>query len=304
MSRLPNPVDARTPVGWGEEVLTTPGRLSAADLAAVAALSERVVAADGGRLKLDAAARADRTDGVVDDLLWWRDGDLVGYLGFDVWGPTVEFAGMVDPAARGQGIGTALVEAAVQTARDRGLTGALLIVPRGSVAGQRIARRREAPLDHSEHALVLRSAPEPAAPDARTTLRPATRQDVPALSEVLTAAFGEPPQHLERVLAAPDDRTLLIEVDGEPAGTVRLTREVVEDLPAGGVYGFAVHPRFQGRGVGRDVLRRVSAQLFAEGVERVGLEVAVDNERALGLYTSVGFAPISTEDYYALPLNP
>jgi ribosomal protein S18 acetylase RimI-like enzyme len=34
----------------------------------------------------------------------------------------------------------------------------------------------------------------------------------------------------------------------------------------------------------------------------VHLEVAVDNDHALGLYTSLGFAPISTEDYYTLPL--
>jgi ribosomal protein S18 acetylase RimI-like enzyme len=31
------------------------------------------------------------------------------------------------------------------------------------------------------------------------------------------------------------------------------------------------------------------------------LEVDVDNDRALTLYTSVGFTPITTEDYFALP---
>jgi ribosomal protein S18 acetylase RimI-like enzyme len=35
-------------------------------------------------------------------------------------------------------------------------------------------------------------------------------------------------------------------------------------------------------------------------MRRVGLEVAVENERALGLYTSIGFRPVTTEDYYAL----
>jgi len=56
-----------------------------------------------------------------------------------------------------------------------------------------------------------------------------------------------------------------------------------------------------GRGIGRDVLRRVCQLLRGEGARHVGLEVAVDNERALGLYTSVGFTPVTTEDYYALP---
>ena len=33
----------------------------------------------------------------------------------------------------------------------------------------------------------------------------------------------------------------------------------------------------------------------------VHLEVATDNDRALSLYTSLGFRPVITEDYYALP---
>jgi ribosomal protein S18 acetylase RimI-like enzyme len=31
--------------------------------------------------------------------------------------------------------------------------------------------------------------------------------------------------------------------------------------------------------------------------------VDVDNDHALGLYTSVGFTPVITEDYYALPIS-
>jgi ribosomal protein S18 acetylase RimI-like enzyme len=30
--------------------------------------------------------------------------------------------------------------------------------------------------------------------------------------------------------------------------------------------------------------------------------VAVENDRALRLYTSIGFVPVATEDYYALPV--
>ena len=285
-------------------MISTPGRLGDDDLRAVAALEERVVAVDGGRLKLDRDGMRDRPDGAVEDFLWWQDDQLVGYLGFDTWGGrSIELAGMVDPAARGRGIGTALLAAALRQCRGRDLEQALLIVPRPSEAGHRTARRAGATPSHAEHALVLRERPAPGPVDPRTTLRRATAADVPALTAVLTEAFGRPPHDLAAVVAAPGDRTLVVEVDTEPVGTVRLTREHLEGRPAGGVYGFAVAPRAQGRGVGRDVLRRVSAQLFDEGLDRVGLEVAVENERALGLYTSVGFAPVSTEDYYSLPLG-
>ena len=98
-------------------------------------------------------------------------------------------------------------------------------------------------------------------------------------------------------LAGEREPTLLVERNGDPVGTLRVTLEGEE----GGVYGFVVDPALQGQGIGRDVLRRVCTGLLADGATRVGLEVAVQNERALGLYTSIGFRPRTTEDYYALP---
>ena len=38
------------------------------------------------------------------------------------------------------------------------------------------------------------------------------------------------------------------------------------------------------------------------GVTRLHLEVEVKNDRALGLYTSLGFTQTSTEDYFEIPL--
>ena len=49
------------------------------------------------------------------------------------------------------------------------------------------------------------------------------------------------------------------------------------------------------------MLRRVCQRLRADGAQRVGLEVEVDNEHALGLYTSLGFVRVTTEDYFRLP---
>lgn len=50
------------------------------------------------------------------------------------------------------------------------------------------------------------------------------------------------------------------------------------------------------------MLRRLCRDAFAAGATRVHLEVVVGNERALGLYTSLGFRQVATEDYYALPV--
>ena len=274
--------------------------LSARELRAVADLERRVLAADGGRLKLEWGMLKGRAGHDVEDLLWWDEDRLLGFLGLYGFGPpTVEIAGMVDASARRRGIATALLDAALALCRGRGYRRALLVTPRGSVGGRELARGRDAVLEHSEHALVLLDPPADGPADHRIELRRATRADVSELCRLLTAGFGGPGSDPLDLLAEEGARTLIVELESSVVGTVRVTR----DGDGGGVYGFVVDPAWQGRGIGRDVLRRVCRLLQAEGVRSVGLEVEVDNDRALGLYTSLGFTQVTTEDYYALPLR-
>jgi len=274
--------------------------LSPPDLSALAALEARVVAADGGRLKLEWGALRTRAGEDVEDLLW-REGDrLRGFVGLYAYGSSpVEIAGMVDPSARRRRIATALLDAALPICRERGYQRALLVVPRGSEAGRELALRRGAVLEHSEHALVLLDAPTDGPTDPRVTLRTAAPADAPDLSRLLTAAFGGVPSGLVDLLGETGKRTLMVEFDDSVVGTVALTR--TEE--SGGVYGFAVDPAWRGRGIGRDVLRRVCRRLRDEGARKVGLEVAIENDHALRLYTSLGFTQVTTEDYYALQLS-
>ncbi len=86
-----------------------------------------------------------------------------------------------------------------------------------------------------------------------------------------------------------------VQADGRPIGTVRL----IPEGDGAGVYGFVIEPDHQGRGIGRDVLHRLCRTARAA----VHLEVATDNDRALNLYTSLGFRPVITEDYYAMPVT-
>ena len=46
------------------------------------------------------------------------------------------------------------------------------------------------------------------------------------------------------------------------------------------------------------------AEVEAEGVADIGLEVSVTNDAALHLYLSCGFDVVGTEDYYAVGLGP
>jgi ribosomal protein S18 acetylase RimI-like enzyme len=272
--------------------------LSPRTLAELAELERRTVAADGGRLKLEWATLRGRTGERVEDVLWWDGGRLVGFLGLYTFGfPTVELAGMVDPDHRRRGIGSALLDEALRLCAERVAQRVLLVVPRGSTGGHALARARGGVLDHSEHALVLEGEPADGPTDPSIVLRPATRADAPTMAAMLTEAFGWiSADVMEREPDANDGQTVIIEKDGQVVGHVRITL----DGAVGGVYGFVVEAARRGQGIGRDVLRRVCRQLRADGAERVALEVEVDNEHALGLYTSLGFRPVTTEDYYRL----
>jgi ribosomal protein S18 acetylase RimI-like enzyme len=274
--------------------------LSSRTLDAIAELERRVVEADGGRLKLEWGRLRGRSGDRVEDLLWWEGDRLVGFLGFYGLDSAPELAGMVAPDARRRGIGSALLDAAVSLCRDRGDPPPLLIVPRPSEAGRRLAVRRGGVLDHSEHALLLVGEPTRAAREQPVGLRAATTADAPLIARLLKQGFGwRPPGDLPDRLDSPRERTAIVELDGSAVGTIRLSR----DERGGAIHGFVIEPSLRGRGIGRAALRQACEQLRAEGAPRIGLEVDVENDHALGLYTSVGFKPVITEDYFALPVD-
>lgn len=272
-------------------MLTLPRGLSPTELAAVVDLERRVLAVDGGRLKLELPTLRARSGERCEDVLAWQGDRLVGFLGtYAFGGATVELAGMVDPEVRRRGTGSALLTAGLELCGGAGL----LVVPRSSGAGTALALARGGELSHSEHALVLTGPAASGPADPELSLRAARPEDVDGVADLLAAGFGSPPDTAQ--VTSRLDGTQVAERDGSVVAALR----VEHDGDTAHVYGFVVAPALQGRGIGRDVLRRVCQDLAAHGAGRVGLEVATLNERALGLYTSLGFVPVATEDYYAV----
>jgi ribosomal protein S18 acetylase RimI-like enzyme len=271
--------------------------LSPDQLEAIAALERRVVTHDGGRLKLEWSRLRRRSGERAEDVLAWEREELVGFIG--LYGPgasQIELAGMVDPAHRRRGIGAALLEAALALSAAAGAREPLLIVPRQSVGGRALADRHRARFDHAEHALLLRGEPTDGPSDPLLSMRVAERRDVPAIMSLMSSGFGfAPPDTAER-LAEEGVRSFVFERAGRVVGTLR----ALLDEDGGSVYGFAVDPQWRGRGIGGDALRRTCRDLRERGASTVGLEVAVENDRALHLYTSLGFEPVITEDYWAI----
>jgi ribosomal protein S18 acetylase RimI-like enzyme len=266
-------------------------------LEAIAGLERRVVAADGGRLKLEWGSLRSRPIEETRDLLWWEDGRLLGFLGIYGSGRLqFELTGMVDPDARRRGIGRALLTAALPLVRARQHQRLLLVVPRCSEPGKLFARDAGMTYEHSEHALTIGAPPSDGEIDATLDLRQATIEDIPVLSELFRDGFGDDGYVDPARITSRESRMQMITLDGISVGTIALER----DRERGAIYAFVIGSGSRGRGIGRQALRRACVDLFDAGATHVDLEVEVENDRALSLYTSVGFERLATDDYYEL----
>jgi len=275
--------------------------LSPAELRALSELERLCVEHDGCRLKLEFPTLKARRGNRPSDFTWWEEGDLVGFAGVYQWRrEEAEVTGMVHPDHRRQGIFGHLVGEAMAELHRRAAARVLLVTDRGSEGGQGFVRSIGAVYEHSEHRMVQTHPPAGIAPDPLLRVRPAGLPgDATFIAGALAAAFGTP---------APDvvldegwdgsDRYLVVERDGELVGTLRVSRQEDRGVSSAGIYGFGIVPERQGRGIGRRVLADVVTSLRDEGVERITLEVAVNNDAALKVYESCGFERVGTDDYF------
>ena len=75
---------------------------------------------------------------------------------------------------------------------------------------------------------------------------------------------------------------------------------IADETEAGEYYldSIAVLPEFRGQGVARALINTFCEKAFAEGHNRVGLIVDIDNPRAERLYTSLGFERVGTRIFF------
>lgn len=237
-------------------------------------------------------------------LLAYVEGErLIGAAAIVNWGGGPEVALAVYPDRRRQGIGRALLGAALRTLREAGASEGLLVAHHQVATGPAFAQSVGGALRFSEHRLVLdparvnQSRPRHAA----LQMRPASAADIDVLARISAAAFADPEDDARTRVAAglqmPDRQYFLGELAGEPVGSLRVGRygSSVADVTA-----FGVLPARQGRGYGRQMLGDAVDLLLAERWPEIAIEVETENANALGLYQSVGFVVQSTFDYYAI----
>lgn len=273
--------------------------LSAAEIAAVDAMLDRVSDADGVSslsehtyLHILSGAAEGGSHALV------RDGaEVIGY-GFIDEGMG-EF--LVDPAARGQGVGRMLLEA--MTARDPQVriwahgqlpAARALAASAGLVAVRQLCR----------YTRSLTDLPQREVPGA-FTVRTFTPQDAEAWLDLNRQAFVDLPDQggwtradLDQRLGQPwfDPQGFLLAFD--EAGLAGFHWTKVHHGSIGEVYVLGVAPRTQGSGLGAALTCLGLRYLQSLGLSSVMLYVDTSNAAAVAMYTKLGFVRADCDVQY------
>jgi len=275
--------------------------LTPAEIAEIRRLAELCDAHDRATIRVNWDSLATRSAGETNDFLYYRDGRLIGVLSLYVFGRSeAEASGMVHPDERRRGVFRALVDAGVAELRRRGIPKLIFFCDHQSGTGLATLEALGAHYSYAEYRMDLDAPRMPEAFDERLHVERAGAADVDAVAQIIAQAFGQSAadvrEGIARSIASDVRRYYLGRLDGAPIGALNL---ILGEHDAG-IYGFGVVPELRGRGYGRQILARVIQYALAEGPRQVFLEVAPENDRALGLYQSVGFRETKRYDYYIL----
>jgi aminoglycoside 6'-N-acetyltransferase len=233
--------------------------------------------------------------------------------------PSVDIGLSVAEDWRGRGVGTALMGAAEDWARERGATRMILDLAADNAGAKRLYDR----LGYDVHGLLmdkpLHGEPSPgaAAPTGGgevvptidgelVRLRPLVESDREALISVLSDLTvvewwdtrGAEHSADELIAGEPGWFVWAIEVGGELAGSIQAAEEEDPDYRHAGIDIF-MSARFQGRGLGTDAVRTLAHWLLEErGHHRLTIDPAAANARAIRTYEKVGFKPVGIMRQY------
>ena len=127
--------------------------------------------------------------------------------------------------------------------------------------------------------------------------------DIDALMALENQSFAQPlaltRRQLRYLLRSPSASVHVLRYQGRVVGDALLLRRRRKDGVSARLYSIAIDASCRGKGFGRALLTNCLDVLKAEGVDRVMLEVDVENTAAIGLYESFGFRRVRRlKDYY------
>ncbi|MBO0962787.1 GNAT family N-acetyltransferase [Neobacillus sp. MM2021_6] len=249
----------------------------------------------GFQLKLNFEMLENRGNNRKEDFFHYEDGKLVGFLGSYGFGNKVELCGMVHPSYRRRGIFSSLLRMGIDEAKKQKYKTILLNAPTSSHTAKELLNTIPCTFSIAEYQMKWQETqlPEDSSVFLRSSFSKEDRETEIKL-DVMCFGFYENEAHgFEQVIENSSDQRLIIEVAGKSAGKMRVSELNGEAW----IYGFAVFPELQGKGIGRRALSKVIMMEHQKGLP-IFLEVEAKNAHALKLYESCGFRSYHSQDYY------
>ncbi|QIS17495.1 mycothiol synthase [Nocardia terpenica] len=280
----------------------------------ISALLERATVADGVAPISEQAVLSLTAPSAARHLPVLRDGEVVGYANLvPAHGDHPAMAeAVVDPRARGRGIGATLVSAALAAGgRDARVWAHGNLAPARAVAG-RLGLTMARELWQMKRSLATSELPELEVPGDLVLRTYAGPSDDAEVLRVNNAAFSWHPEQggwTEADIAVRRDSSwfdpagLFIAADPADPGRIlgfHWTKvHYDEDPPVGEVYVVGIDPAAQGRGLGRLLTLAGLRYLRERGLGEVLLYTEADNTAAVHTYTRLGFEPAHIDAAYA-----
>lgn len=270
--------------------------LTKKQLSEIKALQEVCEKKGGFQLKLNFDMLENRAENKKEDFFHYEDGQLVGFLGSYGFGNKVELCGMVHPDYRRRGIFSNLLEMGLEETKKQDIKTVLLNAPTDSQSAKEFLKNIPCTFEVAEYQMKWQKTE--LSIDPAVTLRPSvSKEDWDTEIQLEVSCFGftekEAQEYNEMIRDTGDDQNLIIELEGKTVGKMR----VAESDGEAWIYGFAVFPEHQGKGIGRKALSKVVKMEEQKGLS-IFLEVEARNAHALGLYESCGFRSYHSQDYY------
>ncbi|MDR6554399.1 GNAT family N-acetyltransferase [Paenibacillus qinlingensis] len=283
--------------------------LTPEELEEVRALWEICNTHEGIEIKLNWSTLSSRPVGVTNDFVYYENDRIIGFLAiYSFLSTEVEISGMVHPEARRRGIFGSLVQSAIEECRKREVPKLIFINEHRSKSGKAFLTKLSAYYSFSEYVMDLKEQIIPPVSDqTQVSIRLADTADTELLVKLNMSGFdmteGDTREYVSQTITGEKERTWIAEL-GENKEPIGKLGAMVEPGVSGFIYGFCVLPEVRGKGYGRQILSQTITELKQrDRAENIKLEVSVENEKALGLYESCGFATRNAQDYYVLLLS-
>lgn len=235
-------------------------------------------------------------------LLYYEQGQLIGFLGtYFFYEDAVEISLLINPFYRRRGIARTLINSILPLIKSQNYH--KLIFSNPAHINSEWLHALGFSYMHSEY-YMERDDLNPLLHYKQTlTFHTATVNDIPLLCEFDAACFPskevDSTERFQHLIDGREYQIIIAYQDNHPVGKAHLRWQA----QGATLSDIAVLPVHQGNGLGTSLITYCINLALSEGKPHLNLDVETHNERALKLYTRLGFLTQNACDYWAISIN-